>query len=94
MTRTTPFPGEVRDFVTASRGASLADELRDHSPQHHLRLRVLEDSRSALLDELSGLRGGDALGPTILLRIRALLEAETKLVFECYWQDLGGEAGA
>ena len=86
---------EVQQFLDASASSKIADQLRAHAPRLDRRLRALETERRAILGALSVRHGGGRqLVSTVLGRIRTLVRAENKIAYDCYWQDLGGEAGA
>ena len=91
-----PEPGsyseEIEQFMAAaSTDSFLVDELLAHAPRFDRRLGALERERSAIVTALRELplTGSRA----VLGRVRALLKAENQVIFDCYWDDLGGEGG-
>lgn len=88
------FSDEVEQFLeTAADG--LSSDVRASAPRLDLRLRALDRERSAIVTALCELPAGSrGLASTLLRRIRALVKAENRAIFDCYWHDLGGEGGA
>ena len=90
------FSDEVEQFLaTIAAADSCAQDLRTTAPRLDQRLRELDRERSAIVAALSEIPVGSRVpASTILRRIRTLVKAENRAVFECYWNDLGGEGGA
>ncbi len=88
------FSDEVERFIESAAKATSAD-LRASAPRFDHRLRVLDRERNAIMTALFELPlGRRKIASRLLGRIRSLVKADNKVVFDCYWHDLGGEGGA
>lgn len=87
------FSDEVEQFLETAIDAT-SDDMRTAAPRLDHRLRVLDRERNAIVAALLKLpRGSRRVASRLLSRIRALVKADHKAVFDCYWHDVGGEGG-